>query len=83
MLYIMTLKTAASVFGRWTNRFSFSFIVQGVAALTVVNINESVNKKQVFSVFKELIASSRSYSEHRHSLIAGVHIMKQGEHNML
>lgn len=47
MLYIMTLKTAATVSGRWTNRFAFSSLVQGVAAINVVNINESVTQSSV------------------------------------
>jgi len=48
MLYIMKLKPAAPVTGRWTNRFAFSSLVQGVAAINVVNINESVTKNCVW-----------------------------------
>lgn len=47
MLHIVTLKTATPVGGRWTNRFAFSSFVQGVAAINVVNINESVTKNSV------------------------------------
>ena len=48
MLYIMKLKTAAPVSGRWTNRFSFSSLVQGIAAINVVNVNGSVTKNSVW-----------------------------------
>jgi len=48
MLYIMKLKTAAPVVCRWTNRFAFSSHVHGVAAINVVNINESVTKNSVW-----------------------------------
>jgi len=44
----MKLKPAAPVTGRWTNRFAFSSLVQGVAAINVVNINESVTKNCVW-----------------------------------
>lgn len=47
MLYIMTLNTAATVSGWWTNRFAFISLVQGVSAVNVVNINESVTKNSV------------------------------------
>jgi len=40
-------------------------------------------QKIVFSVFKGLRDFSRPYSEHTLSLISGVHVMKQAEHNML
>jgi len=39
-------------------------------------------QKIVFDDFKGLTFSS-PYSEHRLSLISGVHVMKQAEHNML
>lgn len=47
MSYIMTLKTAATLSGWWTNRFAFSSLVQGVSAVNAVNINESVTKNSV------------------------------------
>jgi len=43
----MTLKTAATLSGWWTNRFAFSSLVQGVSAVNAVNINESVTKNSV------------------------------------